>query len=209
MIIRKTPARKHHPANLARSDCTGCRIVQVSTNGDRCARRPVPGSGYVSGRSSRPSSSARSARATAPPLSASPGELIRPLSLLALYTFVFSTVMKVRFGENGSTTDFVFYLFCGLVPAGVFRWHHQGDDRDPRSILAGQTDTLSLRSAATHQVLVALAIESLGLVVLLGALLVVGRVPGWPLLALAAIVIPHPVHDRPGLGAGDAFGAAL
>ena len=42
--------------------------------------------------------------------------LIRPLSLLALYTFVFSTVMKVRVSEGGSTTDFAFFLFCGLVP---------------------------------------------------------------------------------------------
>ena len=31
--------------------------------------------------------------------------LIRPLSLLALYTFVFSTVMKVRFGDDPRTAN--------------------------------------------------------------------------------------------------------
>ena len=118
--------------------------------------------------------------------------LIRPLSLLALYTFVFSTVMKVRFGENGSTTDFVFYLFCGLVPWLAFS---DGITRATTAIHDQSSLVKRIRFPSEvlplHQVLVALAIESLGLVVLLGALLVVGRVPGWPLLALAAIVIPQ------------------
>src|SRR5688500_5760233 len=117
--------------------------------------------------------------------------LIRPLSLLALYTFVFSTVMKVRFGENASTTDFVFYLFCGLVPCLAFSdgltWATTAI-RDQSSLVKRirfPSEVLPL-----HQVLVALAIESLGLVILLGALLIAGRVPGWPLLALAAILAP-------------------
>lgn len=116
--------------------------------------------------------------------------LIRPLSLLALYTFVFSTVMNVRFGE--STTDFPFYLFCGLVPWLAFS---DGLSRATTAIHDQSSLVKRIRFPSEvlplHQVLVALAIESLGLVVLVGALIVGGRVPGWPLLTLAAIVIPQ------------------
>ena len=118
--------------------------------------------------------------------------LIRPLSLLALYTFVFSTVMKIRVTENGSTTDFAFFLFCGLVPWLAFA---DGITRATTAIHDQSSLVKRIRFPSEvlplHQVLVALAIESLGLVILLGALLVVGRVPGWPLLALAAILFPQ------------------
>ena len=118
--------------------------------------------------------------------------LIRPLSLLALYTFVFSTVMKVRVSEGGSTTDFAFFLFCGLVPWLAFA---DGITRATTAIHDQSSLVKRIRFPSEvlplHQVLVALAIESLGLVILLGALLVLGRVPGWPLLTLAAILVPQ------------------
>ena len=118
--------------------------------------------------------------------------LIRPLSLLALYTFVFSTVMKVRVGENGSTTDFAFWLFCGLVPWLAFA---DGITRATTAIHDQSSLVKRIRFPSEilplHQVLVALAIESLGLVILLGALLIVGRVPGWPLLTLTAVFVPQ------------------
>ena len=118
--------------------------------------------------------------------------LIRPLSLLALYTFVFSTVMQVRVSENGSTTDFAFYLFCGLVPWLAFA---DGITRATTAIHDQSSLVKRIRFPSEvlplHQVLVALAIESLGLVILLGALLIIGRGPGWPLLALAAVVVPQ------------------
>lgn len=118
--------------------------------------------------------------------------LIRPLSLLALYTFVFSTVMKVRVSEGGSTTDFAFYLFCGLVPWLAFA---DGITRATTAIHDQSSLVKRIRFPSEvlplHQVLVALAIESLGLVILLGALLIVGRAPGWPLLMLAAVLIPQ------------------
>ncbi len=118
--------------------------------------------------------------------------LIRPLSLLALYTFVFSYVMKQRFNPGGGTTDFALNLFCGLVPWMAFA---DGISRATSAI----TDQASLvkrirfpsEILPIHQVLVALAIESLGLIILLGWLIVVGKAPGWPLLTLALIVIPQ------------------
>jgi lipopolysaccharide transport system permease protein len=118
--------------------------------------------------------------------------LIRPLSLLALYTFVFSTVLNVRIGESGRTTDFALYLFCGLVPWLAFS---DGLSRATTAIHEQSSLVKRIRFPSEilplHQVLVALAVESLGLVVLLGALIIDGRVPGWPLLTLAAILIPQ------------------
>ena len=83
-------------------------------------------------------------------------------------------------------------LFCGLVPWMAFA---DGISRATSAI----TDQASLvkrirfpsEILPIHQVLVALAIESLGLIILLGWLIVVGRAPGWPLLTLALIVIPQ------------------
>ena len=121
--------------------------------------------------------------------------LIRPLSLLALYTFVFSKVMKVRFTESastGDTSDFAFYLFCGLVPWMAFA---DGITRATTAIHDQSSLVKRIRFPSEvlplHQVLVALAIESLGLVILVGALVIVGRAPGWPLLTLAVLVIPQ------------------
>ena len=117
--------------------------------------------------------------------------LIRPLSLLALYTFVFSYVLKVKFGES-SRSDFAFNLFCGLVPWLAFS---DGITRATTAIAEQAPLVKRVRFPSEilpiHQVLVSLALESLGLVILLGALIVVGRAPGWPLLTLAAIAIPQ------------------
>lgn len=118
--------------------------------------------------------------------------LIRPLTLLALYTFVFSGVMNVRFGAGTGTIEFAFYLFCGLVPWMAFA---DGVARSTTVIEEQAPLVKRLRFPSeilpVHQVLVALAVESLGLVVLLGALVISGRAPGWSLLALPAIVLPQ------------------
>jgi len=117
--------------------------------------------------------------------------LIRPLSLLVLYTFVFSYVLKVKFGGN-SRSDFAFNLFCGLVPWLAFS---DGITRATTAIAEQAPLVKRVRFPSEilpiHQVLVSLALESLGLVILLGALIVVGRAPGWPLLTVAAIAIPQ------------------
>jgi ABC-type polysaccharide/polyol phosphate export permease len=42
--------------------------------------------------------------------------VIQPLSLLMLYTFVFSYVLRIRLGESTSTKSFAMYLFCGMLP---------------------------------------------------------------------------------------------
>lgn len=41
-----------------------------------------------------------------------------PLVLLLVYTFVFSVVLRVRFSEEASVTEFALYLYCGMLA-----WH--------------------------------------------------------------------------------------
>ncbi len=44
--------------------------------------------------------------------------LINPIGHLLLYTFLFSVVLKVKFGADGSTSNFALYLMSGLLPWG-------------------------------------------------------------------------------------------
>lgn len=46
--------------------------------------------------------------------------LINPVGHLLLYTFLFSIVLKVKFGTNDSTSNFALYLMAGLLPWGAF-----------------------------------------------------------------------------------------
>lgn len=46
--------------------------------------------------------------------------IINPLGHLLLYTFVFSIILKVRFGGDASTSNFALYLMAGLLPWGAF-----------------------------------------------------------------------------------------
>src|SRR5260221_5359665 len=41
--------------------------------------------------------------------------VLNPVGHLALYTFVFSAVLKVRFGADASTANFALYLMTGLT----------------------------------------------------------------------------------------------
>jgi lipopolysaccharide transport system permease protein len=45
--------------------------------------------------------------------------IINPLGHMLLYTFVFSIILKVRFGGDASTTNFALYLMAGLLPWGA------------------------------------------------------------------------------------------
>ncbi|MBQ27449.1 MAG: hypothetical protein CMH81_04825 [Nitrospiraceae bacterium] len=41
--------------------------------------------------------------------------VITPLCIILIFTFVFSTILKVRFG-GGRSADFVVYFLCGMIP---------------------------------------------------------------------------------------------
>lgn len=45
--------------------------------------------------------------------------IIKPLGELLLFTFVFSVILKVKFGAIGGTSNFALYLMAGLLPFGA------------------------------------------------------------------------------------------
>ncbi len=46
--------------------------------------------------------------------------VINPLILLGIYTFVFSVLFQVRFGENSGIGQSALFIFCGMVPWMTF-----------------------------------------------------------------------------------------
>lgn len=46
--------------------------------------------------------------------------LLHPLGQLVIYTFVFSIVLKIRFGGSDSTSNFAIYFMAGMIPWSIF-----------------------------------------------------------------------------------------
>ncbi len=59
--------------------------------------------------------------------------LAYPLMMLAVYAFVFGGVFKSRWGAQGSLSDFVMMLYCGLIVYGVFS---ETLNRSPSAVLS-------------------------------------------------------------------------
>lgn len=47
--------------------------------------------------------------------------VINPLIMLAIYTYFFSAVLKVRLGDEPGITNFALYLFCGFLAWNAFQ----------------------------------------------------------------------------------------
>jgi len=116
--------------------------------------------------------------------------VIQPVALLILYTFVFSVVMRQRLGDSDGTGEFALYLLCGLLPWLAFA------DAVTRSasVIVEQSPLIKKvvfpsEILPVHVVLSALVVEAVGLAVLLGAVIVWGRPPGWSLLVLPVVVL--------------------
>jgi lipopolysaccharide transport system permease protein len=116
--------------------------------------------------------------------------VIQPLALLALYTFVFSLVLRGRLGDSGSTTEFALYCFCGLLP-----WLAVSDALTrSSSVLIEQTPLIKKvvfpsEILPIHLVLSAIVVEIVGLAVFLVVVVIWGRVPGWSLLTLPVVMV--------------------
>lgn len=48
------------------------------------------------------------------------GYVITPLVMLAVYTFIFSGILQLKFGKTEGTGNFAVYLFCGFIPWMAF-----------------------------------------------------------------------------------------
>jgi lipopolysaccharide transport system permease protein len=116
--------------------------------------------------------------------------VIQPLALLALYTFVFSSIMSIRLSETGGSAEFALYAFCGLLP-----WLAVADALTrSSSILLDQTPLIKKVVFPTeilpvHLVLSALIVEVAGLAVFLVVVMIGGRLPGWSLLILPGVMV--------------------
>ena len=116
-----------------------------------------------------------------------------PLLMLTIYTFVFSTVFKLRWGAGleHSKTDFALFLFVGLIIHGLFS---ELVNQAPNLIIVNTNyvkkvifpleilPVISLCSALFHSMI------SVG--VLLGAFLIFNGYLHWTLVLLPFIVVP-------------------
>ena len=115
--------------------------------------------------------------------------VIQPVALLALYTFVFSSIMSIRWNESSGAGEFALYAFCGLLP-----WLAVADALTrASSILLDQTPLIKKVVFPTeilpvHLVLSALIVEIVGLAVFLAVVMIGGRLPGWSLLILPFVM---------------------
>jgi len=115
--------------------------------------------------------------------------VIQPMALLALYTFVFSYVMRGRLGDSGRPGEFAFYCFCGLLP-----WLAVSDALTrSSSVLVEQAPLIKKVVFPTevlpvHLVLSAIIVEFVGLAVFFVVVVLWGRMPGWALLTLPIVV---------------------
>lgn len=115
--------------------------------------------------------------------------VIHPLIMLALYTFVFSTIMKVRVGATSEGTEqFAIYLFCGMLPWNALA---EGLNRSTGVIL--EHSNLIKRAIFPSEILpiypviVGIINQFIGFVILLAALLLVGH-PIYPVMLLLPVI---------------------
>lgn len=116
--------------------------------------------------------------------------VIQPLALLLLYTFVFSSILRLRYGQSDSTASFGAYLFCGLLP-----WFAVSDSltRAANVVIANgnlikkvifPSDILPV-----YVVVSAIVIEFIGLGVFFVVLLLSRAGLGWECLLLVVVIV--------------------
>jgi ABC-type polysaccharide/polyol phosphate export permease len=115
--------------------------------------------------------------------------VIHPLIMLGLYTFVFSTIMKVRVGASEGTEQFALYLFCGLLPWNAFA---EGLNRSTGVIL--ENANLIKRAVfpseilPVYPVIAGIVTELIGFAILVAALLLMGH-PIRPVMLLLPVIL--------------------
>jgi lipopolysaccharide transport system permease protein len=117
---------------------------------------------------------------------------IQPLALLGLYTFVFSLVLGVRFGDSTHAFNAPFYLFCGMLPWLAFA---EGLGRSTTVILEHvpliKKVVFPSDILPTFVVGSALVAEAIGLALFLLAATLLRDPPGWTALALPLVLVPQ------------------
>lgn len=116
--------------------------------------------------------------------------VIHPLIMLALYTFVFSSILKVRVGASEGTEQFAIYLFCGLLPWNAFA---EGLNRSTGVILENSNlikrNIFPSEILPVYPVIAGIINELIGFAILLAALLLTGHSISLVMLLLPAILL--------------------
>jgi lipopolysaccharide transport system permease protein len=124
---------------------------------------------------------------------------VQPLWLLLLFTFVFSTVMKIPLAGS-RTGGFAVFLFCGLLPWMALQ---EGVTRASTSITDNSSLVKKLRFPAEilvlAVVLAALLHEAIAALIFLGVLAFLGQLT-WSGLPLLLLALPLQVALTLGLG---------
>lgn len=118
--------------------------------------------------------------------------VIHPLVLLAIFTFVFGAVLKVRFTSpsGGLGDDYVLFMFCGFVPWLAFQEAvirstnavQQNANLIKNMIFPAKVLSLYLSLSALFQQLI-------GLVILAVAMFLTGQTIGAPLVCFPFLVV--------------------
>jgi len=126
--------------------------------------------------------------------------LLYPLLLLLVYLFVFSAILQVKFTTEGGSGAFALYLLAGLLPWLGFQ---EGITKAATSIVDNTGLVKAMRFPAVVLVAGSVLASSvtflLSLGVLLGALLVTGRLP-WVTLPFLPVLVFLQVTLAFGLG---------
>ncbi len=118
--------------------------------------------------------------------------LIHPLFLMLAYYFVFSIVLRVRFGPEEETGSFTFYFLSGMVPWLAFS---EAVGRAPNIILENTNFVkriiFPLEILPVNLTLTGLITELFGMVIFLTAVVAFGPGLGWSILYFPVILIPQ------------------
>lgn len=115
--------------------------------------------------------------------------IIHPVVMLVLYTFVFSTILKVRVGAGEGTEHFALYLFCGLLPWNAFA---EGLNRST-GVIAEHANLIKRvifpsEILPVYPVIAGIVNELIGFGILMGVLLATGY-PLTPALLLLPVIL--------------------
>ena len=116
--------------------------------------------------------------------------VITPILQLAIYTVVFSSIMKVKPGPEEGTSSFVAFLFCGLIPWNAFAETVQRSG----GVVIENASLIKKIKFPTEVLVVYLAISSfihqlIALSFFFVLLLVLGQFPHLRLLLLPAVFV--------------------
>lgn len=116
--------------------------------------------------------------------------IIQPLFMMIIYTIVFSSFLKVRFGSSDSPYVFAVYLLCGLLP-----WNAFSEGLLLSTNLIRQNQNLVKRVVFPLEVLpinislVALLQQGIGMILLIPLTILVAGHVYWTLLLIPIVML--------------------